>query len=133
MTAAENVGRTMPLTERLQRLVEGIEAPIAAFARDGTLVGASDAARPLLCFRNLSESGLDYARSSALIQGRVETPIGSHHMVLQRVGHGADIGLVALIAPAAEQPIPHSELPAISGEAPTQAALTDEFAESQSV
>jgi len=130
VTAAENVGRTMPLTERLQRLVEGIDAPIAVFARDGALVGASDAARPLLCFRNLSEAGLDDARSSALIQGRVETPIGSHHMVLQRVGHGADIGLVALIAPAADQPIPDYELPAISGEAPAEFALIDEFAES---
>jgi PAS domain S-box-containing protein len=130
VAAAESVGRTMPLTERLQRLVEGIDAPIAVFARDGTLVGDSDAARPLLCFRNLSEAGLDDARSSALIQGRVEAPIGSHHMVLQRVGHGADIGLVALIAPAADQPIPDYELPAISGEAPAEFALIDEFAES---
>ena len=47
VTAAESIGRTMPLPERLQRLVEGIDAPIAAFARDGTLVGASEAARPL--------------------------------------------------------------------------------------
>ena len=29
------VGRAMPLVERLQRLVEGIDTPIAAFARDG--------------------------------------------------------------------------------------------------
>jgi len=133
LTAAENVGRPMPLPERLQRLVEGIDTPIAAFARDGTLVGASDAARPLLRFRDLSEAGLDDARSSALIQGRVETVIGSHHMVLQRVGHGADIGLVALIAPAADQPIPDYELPAISGEASAEFALIDDFAESSCV
>ena len=130
VTAAENVGRPMPLPERLQRLIDGIDAPIAAFARDGTLVGASEAARPLFCFRNLSEAGLDDARSSALIQGRVETPVGSHHMVLQRVGHGADIGVVALIAPAADQPIRNYELPATSGEAPFEFALIDEFAES---
>jgi PAS domain S-box-containing protein len=133
LTAAENVGRPMPLPERLQRLVEGIDTPIAAFARDGTLVGASDAARPLLRFRDLSEAGLDDARSSALIQGRVETVIGSHHMVLLRVGHGADIGLVALIAPAADQPIPDYELPPMSGEAPAEFALIDEFAESSCV
>ena len=90
----------MPLVERLQRLVEGIDSPIAAFARDGMFVGASDAARPLLGFRNLSEAGLDEARSDALKQGRVETPVGIGHMVLQRVGSGADVGLVALIAPA---------------------------------
>jgi len=130
VAAAESVGRTMPLPERLQRLVEGIDTPVAAFARDGTLIGASEAARPLLGFRNLSEAGLDDARSSALIQGGVETPIGNGHMVLQRVGGGADVGLVALIAPAAELPIPDYELPAISGEAPAEFALIDEFADS---
>ena len=101
VAAAETVGRAMPLIERLQRLVEGIDTPIAAFARDGMFVGASDAARTLLGFRNLSEAGLDDARSDALKQGRVETPIGIGHMVLQRVGTGADVGLVALIAPGA--------------------------------
>jgi PAS domain S-box-containing protein len=153
ITAAGSGGRTMPLVERLQRLVEGIDSPIAAFARDGMFIGASDAARPLLGFRNLSEAGLDDARSDALRQGRVETPIGIGHMVLQRVGAGADIGLVALIAtgataaahlrpaaaepPAAEQvptpinpeqPAPDYEQPGISGEAPAEFALVDEFA-----
>ena len=159
ITAAEPVGRAMPLLERLQRLVEGIDTPIAAFARDGMFVGASDAARTLLGFRNLSEAGLDAARSDALAQGRVETPIGIGHMVLQRVGSGTDVGLVALIAPAAsvctpvedpaqasseaiasvstpqqvastaDQQRPDYELPAISGEAPAEFALIDEFAE----
>src|SRR6202043_3918322 len=126
VAAAESVGRTMPLLERLQRLVEGIDTPIAAFARDGTFAGASEAAGPLPGFRNLAEAGLDDARSSALIQGRVETPIGSRHMVLQRVGHGSDVGLVALIAPAAEPRISDYEQPAISSEAPAEFALVDE-------
>jgi PAS domain S-box-containing protein len=155
ITAAGSGGRAMPLVERLQRLVEGIDSPIAAFARDGMFIGASDAARPLLGFRNLSEAGLDEARSDALRQGRVETPIGIGHMVLQRVGSGADIGLVALIAtgataaahlrpgaaeppaaepapapvaPATEPPVPDDERPEIPGEAPAEFALTDEFA-----
>src|ERR1700694_588199 len=101
VVASEAVGRAMPLVERLQRLVEDIDTPIAAFARDGMFVGASEAARPLLGFRNLSEAGLEGARSDALKQGRVETPIGIGYMVLQRVGSGADVGLVALIAPGA--------------------------------
>ncbi len=101
IAAAEPVGRAMPLVERLQRLVEGIDMPIAAFARDGMLVGASDSMRSLLGFRNLSEAGLDEARSEALKQGRVEMPIGIGHLVLQRVGSGADAGLVALLAPGA--------------------------------
>jgi PAS domain S-box-containing protein len=156
VAAAETVGRQMPLIERLQRLVEGIDTPIAAFARDGMFVGASDAARSLLGFGNLSEAGLDDARSDALKQGRVEQLIGIGHIVLQRVGTGADVGLVALIAPVAgaaahvrhiapawpeaavaepplppaaamaDPPIPDYEQPAISGEAPAEFALIDE-------
>jgi PAS domain S-box-containing protein len=167
VAAAEPVGRAMPLAERLQRLVEGIDTPIAAFARDGMFIGASDAARSLLGFRNLTEAGLDDARSDALKQGRSETPVGIGHMVLQRVGSGADIGLVALIAPRAtpaapvqqsappapevmatvspspetapqpvapsvDRPMTDYEAPALSGEAPAEFALIDEFAEAPS-
>lgn len=130
IAAAEAVGRAMPLTERLQRLVEGIDTPIAAFARDGMFVGASEAARSLLGFRNLSEAGLDDARNAALKQGRAETPIGIGRMVLQRVGAGAEVGLVALIAPGttrAKLPAPACERPASSGE---EFVLIDHVAES---
>jgi PAS domain S-box-containing protein len=146
IVATEPSGRVMPLVERLQRLVEGIDTPIAAFARDGMFVGGSDAARSLLGFRNLSEAGLDTARSDALKQGRAETPIGIGHMVLQRVGSGADVGLVALIEPKqpvaepeavapetpepiAAVPTPDYEAPPIFDDAPFKFALVDEFAE----
>src|SRR6202012_657674 len=146
----------------------------------GLFIGSSDAARSLLGFRNLTEAGLDDARSDALKQGRSETPVGIGHMVLQRVGTGADIGLVALIAPHAtpagpvEQTIPPApqaaasfmpenvipetvlpealpptvaapvgtpapspatayEQPAISGEAPAEFALVDEFEETPEI
>ncbi|HVV40442.1 MAG TPA: PAS domain-containing protein [Nitrobacter sp.] len=99
VTTLTPTGRPMPLIERLQRLVDGIDTPIAAFASDGMFAGASEAARALLGFRNLGEAGLDAARSEALRTGRFETPIGLGHMVLQRVGRGADIGLVALLEP----------------------------------
>ena len=85
--------------------------------------------------------------------------IGIGHMVLQRVGTGADVGLVAMIAPGATQaahlrhtaqpspadlpaapppqpvappgdlPTAEYERPALSGEAPAEFALIDEFAE----
>src|ERR1700727_208402 len=61
VVAAEMVGRPLPLAERLQRLVEGIDTPIAAFTRDGLFIGASDAARSLPGFRNLSEAGYEAA------------------------------------------------------------------------
>ncbi len=132
VTSGNASGRIMPLVERLQRLVEGIDLPIAAFARDGMFIGASDAARPLLGFRNLFEAGLDAARADALKQGRVETPVGIGHMVLQRVGQGTDVGLVALIAPGATQAahahpvaplMPEAQWP--EPEAPAVAAVTE--------
>lgn len=103
VTAMDAGARTMPLVERLLRLVDGATVPMAAFAPDGLFIGASEAARPLRGFRNLGEAGLEQARSDALAQGRAELPIGVGKMVLQRVGTGADVGLVALIEPAAAQ------------------------------
>ena len=102
-------GRGMSLMERLEKLTDGIDTPIAAFARDGLFVGASDTARALLGFRNLADAGLNAARDHALKDGRAETPIGFGRMVLQRVGSGSDIGLVALIAPGAVHPAPREE------------------------
>src|SRR5882757_2782148 len=162
IASAEAAGRAMPLVERLQRLVEGIDAPIAALTRDGIFVGASHAAQSLLCFRILAEVGLDDACSEALKQSRAETPVGIGHLILQRVGTGADVGLVALIAPGATQaahtrhaapasaetamteparqpivpaadlPLPNHEPSAMSGEAPAEFELIDEYAESPS-
>src|ERR1700738_1512158 len=159
LSAPRGPGRPMPLVERLQRLVEGIDTPMAALTRDGLFVGASDAARSLLGFRNLSEVGLDGARSDALQHGRVEAAVGIGHLILQRVGTGADVGLIALIAPGATQaahvrhvapaspetagtepahqpvaptrdlPMPDYERPAMTGEAPAEFALIDEFAD----
>jgi PAS domain S-box-containing protein len=150
ISGTASAGRAMPLVERLQRLVEGVDTPVASFTRDGTLVGISDTARPLLDLPNLSEAGLEQARDDALNQGRVEIAIGLGHMVLLRVGSGADVGLIALIAPplppaetvepaqptvapAADRPMPDYEQPAVSGEAPAEFALIDEFAEAPNI
>jgi len=152
VAATQATGRPMPLIERLQRLVEGIDQPIATFARDGLLISANAGARSLLDFRNLSEAGLDQARGEALQQGRAEIPLVIGHLVLQRVGSGADVGLVALIvsppaqaadsepsvaepapepvAPLPDRPSPTYEQPSMSGEAPAEFALFDAFAES---
>src|SRR6266849_4507289 len=132
--------RSLPAAAR------GLILPIAALTRDGIFVGASNTAQSLLGFRNLSEVGLDDACSEAVKQGRVETPVGIGHLILQRVGTGADVGLVAMIAPGATQaavaepvrqpiapaadlPIPDDEQSAMPGEAPAEFALIDEFAE----
>ncbi|MFZ5712930.1 MAG: PAS domain S-box protein [Bradyrhizobium sp.] len=112
VTAMDPALRTMPLVERLHRLVAGAKVPMAAFAPDGLFVGASEAARTLLGFRDLFEAGLERARSDALREGRAATQIGIGQMVLQRVGRGADIGLVALIEPAANPAAARDAAPA---------------------
>ncbi|MGY8634542.1 PAS domain S-box protein [Bradyrhizobium sp. 14AA] len=125
VTAMDATMRSMALVERLHRLVDGATTPMAAFAPDGMFVGASEAARSLLGFRDLAEAGLDQARSDALAHGRVATPIGIGQMVLQRVGTGADIGLVALIEPAAAQAAaasPPESTPDTAAEAPAEPA-----------
>lgn len=132
VSAMDPALRTMPLVERLHRLVEGAKTPMAAFAPDGMFAGASEAARPLLGFRDLSEAGMEQARSDALRNGRVELPIGIGKMVLQRVGAGADIGLVALIEPAvAQAPAPVQQAAAMppANEPDAGIATFDPFAE----
>ncbi|SDT43999.1 PAS domain-containing protein [Bradyrhizobium canariense] len=139
VAVAEPVGRAaMPLVERLQRLVEGIDAPIAAFTREGRFIGASDAARLLPGFRDLADAGLDEscvgkARSNAIKHGYAELPPGFGRLVLQRVGIGADAGLVALMAtgmaPAMEPIAPNNKRPAMPNQAPAAFALFDEFAD----
>jgi PAS domain S-box-containing protein len=130
LIAAVQAGpRAMPLVERLQRLVEGMETPAAAFTCDGLLAGRSDTARVLLDFRDLAAAGLDHARSEALTKGRVELPFGSGHMALQRVGSNHDVALVALITlPVIETPEPE---PAAMTDATPHAGfvMVDEFAE----
>src|SRR5947209_810771 len=128
LAALESTGRTLSLPERLQGLIEGSELPVAAFATDGTLIAATEAARQAFGFRNLGEAGLEPARQRALMQGTVEISTAIGRVVLQRVGIGADIGLVALIATDAtttHQPVPDYEQPALSGEAPAEFALMD--------
>ena len=117
INAVETALRSMPLAERLQLLAEGLEMPIAAFDRDGTLVGASDAAGSLLDL--FSQADLEQAHTDALVSGHVELSISIGNVVLQRVGSGADVGVVALIIPHAVEAEPE---PAPADDAPQDVA-----------
>jgi PAS domain S-box-containing protein len=129
VTSADAAGRFMPLAERLAVLVEGIDAPVATFDRDGMLIGANDAARSLPGLQDLTYE----ARDEALKQGYAERHVDGGHLMLQRVGSGADIGLIASFSlPAggrAEEAPPSYEEPAMSCEAPVGFTLVDEFAD----
>jgi PAS domain S-box-containing protein len=110
IVATDPVHRTMPLTERLQKLVEEADAPVATFESDGTRVAAS-ARADFYGLHHLTEAGLEQARQIALKDGRAEAPLGTAHVTLTRLGNRTDIGLFAVITPA-EIPVVQDELPA---------------------
>src|SRR5579863_5339602 len=110
IVATEPGGRTMPLTERLQKLVEEADGLVATFESDGARVAASDRA-DFYGLHHLTEAGLDEARQVALKEGRAEAPLGSAHITLTRLGNRTDTGLFAVITPA--------EIPAVADELPT--------------
>ena len=120
----EPAGRLMPLTERLQRLVDDVDAPLATFEADGTLVAASRNA-DLNGLHHLAEAGLEEARQTALKDGRAETPFGSGHITLLRLGSRADLGLLALIAPAAQDESPTATIGEFGEQAPSGEAATE--------
>jgi PAS domain S-box-containing protein len=128
IVVAEPVGRTMPLVERLQRLVEDVAGPVAAFASDGQLVAASPAAAAF-GLHNLSEAGLEEARQLALKDGRTEAPFGTGHVTLLRLGSRPDLGLLVLIAPGASEAAQEEPALAPADPPPAEFALADEAAE----
>ncbi len=119
IVATEPPGRTMPLVERLRRLVADAEAPLAAFEEDGQFVAASPAAAPLVRFHTLAEAGLEDARLVALNEGRAVISFSSGQATLQRVGRSPDLGLLAIMTPCETQagPAP-SEAPVSNDEPP---------------
>jgi PAS domain S-box-containing protein len=94
----EPIGRSMPLAERLQRLVNDVDAPIATFETDGTLVAATSTSG-LNSLHHLSEAGLEETRQVALKEGRADAALGSGRITLLRLGSRPDLGLLAMIAP----------------------------------
>jgi PAS domain S-box-containing protein len=150
VNAIETFAHTPLLDERLQRLAEGQEQAVATFALDGRLVGASRAAHALL--GAIAEADLSAAHHHALEHGHAELSTAAGQLAMQRVGSGADTGLVALITPhvveaapvpepagtdamaheappTAAAPTPDYEQPALFNEAPAAFALIDEFSE----
>ncbi|MBP1293886.1 PAS domain S-box-containing protein [Bradyrhizobium elkanii USDA 61] len=135
MTTLNATGRGMPLAERLLRLLQGLPRPAAAFTSDGLLVATNEAARALPGLHDLTEAGLEAARGEALAQGRAAASVAIGRVVLQRIGHGADRALVALIKPAphlaarpaapiAPEPVVPEPVAPAASEAPVSPAVT---------
>jgi PAS domain S-box-containing protein len=117
----EQIARTLPLNERLARLVQDVDEAVAAFTADGTRVAASERATAI-DLHHLADAGLEAARQIALKEGHAEAPFGDGHITLLRVGHRADTGLLAVITTAVPEVAPD-----LADVVPTE-LFVDEFA-----
>ncbi|MET0439322.1 MAG: PAS domain-containing sensor histidine kinase, partial [Devosia sp.] len=100
VTTADAGVRTMPLVERLQRLVDDSAATLAAFTADGLIAGASASGRKSFGLQDLSDDHLAEACATALADGHAQAQLALGRVMLYRVGSGADVGLIALLMPA---------------------------------
>ncbi len=127
VVALEPAGPALSLAERVRRLYDGADKPIAAFTPDGTLLYAMPQARDLLGgATNLAALGAQPAAQDAIATGRATgmTPIGP--VTIERIGADAATVLVATFAaaaittarPAAAAPTPRPAPPAPPVEAP---------------
>ncbi|MBI3701969.1 MAG: PAS domain-containing sensor histidine kinase [Afipia sp.] len=111
VAAADPVGRPLSLTERAENLLGNLPVAALAFASDGTLSAANDAAKPISSYlRNLPHDSLNATVHNG--EGKLETEFGRGS--LHRVGTGGDTMIVALLdaitIPKQQPPAP---LPAI--------------------
>lgn len=102
VTAREPVGRRLPVVERLHRLWDGIDAPLAAFSPAGILIASNAAgAARLADATTLAAIGADALGAAALADGTAsgETPVGRAE-ILKLGGDAEPVLLVRLPATA---------------------------------
>lgn len=100
IAAAEPVGRPPAAEDRLRRLVEGLDAPVAIFHADGGLCAASPAAATMIGEEtSLAALGIDALRRDVLEAGRAEFASERGRFVLFRLGTGAEVAIAALLTP----------------------------------
>ncbi|WP_315812902.1 PAS domain-containing sensor histidine kinase [Bradyrhizobium sp. SZCCHNR2028] len=100
ITSTDGGGRSVPLAERLKRLVEASGHALIAFTQDGQFAGISAAGRRLFGTRDLSEPDFAEIRRAALIDGMAKVTFGTERAALYRIGSGNQVGLVAVPMPA---------------------------------
>lgn len=92
VVAAEPAGPNLAFNERIHRLIDGYEGPLAAFATDGALIHATEQASPLLA----SGTSLSELRNSG--DAAIET-----------IGEGTGAFVLARFVGAKQTPLPEPE------------------------
>ncbi|MGE3147086.1 MAG: histidine kinase dimerization/phospho-acceptor domain-containing protein, partial [Pseudorhodoplanes sp.] len=127
VVAAEPAGPTLPLRDRVRRLLEGHDVPLAAFGSDGTLLYATDAAARNLGSRNTIDAG---ERERAIRIGADAEPLWLVALEEPQDRSGATAPAIAeapaAAAPATPPPIlqasPPAEAPILRPPAPAPVA-----------
>ncbi|WP_456716960.1 PAS domain S-box protein [Bradyrhizobium sp. USDA 4353] len=99
ISSTDSTGRSVPLAERLKRLVDNSTHALIAFTQDGQFAGISAAGRQLFGMHDLSDPQFAAARHAALADGLAEVTLGAERALLCRVGSGSQTGLVAMPVP----------------------------------
>jgi PAS domain S-box-containing protein len=128
LVAVDQTRRTMPLAERLARLVEALDVPALAYTQDGRIAGVNASAGELPDGSGIAELVTEPVRAEAMREGRAEMRTDLARIVLHRVGAGADAAIVALISPViVMHAMPVDEAPTETAEAlHDEASLHDE-------
>jgi PAS domain S-box-containing protein len=102
IVAAEPAGPSLTLSERVRRLLDGFDGPLAAFSPEGELLHATPQASRLLGSADtLDAAGAATLASTAVEQGEAagDTPVGA--VTMRRIGSGNATVLIASLAPHA--------------------------------
>jgi PAS domain S-box-containing protein len=102
VSAAEPAGPALSLHERVRRLFVTIDAPVAVFSADGSLLHASGAATQWLCGAiTLADLDARAAVREALDKGRATLARERQRLAVQRIGSDSAVALMLTPAPDA--------------------------------
>jgi PAS domain S-box-containing protein len=97
--ASQAAGPSLPLAERVRRLVAEIDAPIAIFSAEGALLhAATPALDRLAAATTLSYLGADALAADALRAGHASGPTKIGALSIERIGKDSATALVATLA-----------------------------------
>ncbi len=100
VVAAERVGPDLPLAERVDRLLAGSNAPVAAFAADGKLLHATgDAQTHLRGATSLAALGAQALAADALASGHAAGSVDGSPVAIDRIGGETTMVLIADFGP----------------------------------
>ena len=103
LIAAEPAGPSLPLRERVSRLLAGREQTLVAFGSDGTLLHATPAAHALGVPLTLSAVGISGIAAQAKATGRASGTTAHGTVTIERLGRDSSTVLVAQFDAANEE------------------------------